>query len=231
MNVMIRRSRFDDADAIATIAAESLSAAVDPAAPRVRRILSEGRALVATAGESVLGFADAFITTDATGICRLELDLLAVAPGAERNGIGSALVAQSMASAAPARPSLVRALVRTTNLGMQRLCQRAGFQRSASAFALYIAASLPASAYQKADHGARVIPVSTLTYAGVWLEGSLNQAAINLASAMLSRTEAQLAGAVVPLCDSKTAALLDFNRFTPTGHYYWWTRRLRSDQS
>ncbi|MDE2777341.1 MAG: GNAT family N-acetyltransferase [Chloroflexota bacterium] len=226
--VQIRRSFAEDAYAIARIAEATAVASIDAASPRVRKILDGKRTAVATVCGAICGFVDGFFTADQNGARRFELDLLAVAPTAQGRGIGGKLVAASLAAAEDGGARLCRALVRRENATMRKLCQLHGFHRSADSHALYLRDAQPAAAWPR-QHVSHLLPVDTLGYAGIWIEGHLSQAAVDAAARLASIGGASLVGAVIPGVDVESAALLAANSFRIVGQYHWWTINLRND--
>ncbi len=224
MRATVRRSTLVDAGAISRIAAAALASTIDVESPRVRRFLSQGRALVATSGEEALGFADGFITLDDAGRRRYELDLLAVAPNAQGHGIGSALVAACVSAATARHADEIRALVRTSNAGMARILQRHGFRPSLQVHTLHVGQPGKAPATAR-PHEAHLIAVDTLTYSGIWLEGKLTQAALDVASRQLANAGG-IVGAVFPSRDASTIELLRANGFDHAGEFHWWSLSL-----
>jgi GNAT superfamily N-acetyltransferase len=222
MNVMIRRAIADDAGAIAILAAEALATPIDADSPRLRRLLAEGFTYTATLDEDVVGFADSFVTFDREGRARFELDLLAVAPQMQGGGIGSRLIEASLHAARHYEPALIRALVRSDNQRMRRLCHRHGFSLSEDNCALFITAPRPVNHRQR-QHRAQLIAVETLAYDGMWLEGALSQDAIDDAHWIAMRSNMSTIGAVVSGNATDALALLRVNAFIKVGDYNWWT--------
>jgi len=120
------------------------------------------------------------------------------------------------------------ALVRRDNSAMRKLCQLHGFQRAADSHALYLRDAQPAAAWPR-QHASHLLPVDTLGYAGIWIEGHLSQAAVDAAARLASIGGASLVGAVIPGVDVESAALLAANSFRIVGQYHWWTINLRND--
>lgn len=228
MSVLIRIANPADARAIGRIAADSGVASIDADARRVRRVLAESQAFVATIDAAVIGFAGCLFTAHPAGGRRFELDLLAVAPEAQSRGAGGKLVAASIAYARDERARQMRALVRRENAAMQRLCLRHGFARSSEAFELHVVNPQPVARRSRL-HNARVIPVETLSYAGIWLEGELSREAIADAHHLASQIEATVIGAVIPSKALETGKLLQASGFQKLGAYHWWTINLKSD--
>ena len=222
MRSQIRRAIPADAAAISQVAGLAGVAVIDAESPRVSQILDESRTLVATIDGAVVGFADGFITAGPGGVRRFELDLLAVAPAAQGRGVGGRLLQASLALAAEAGARRIRALVRSENGAMRRLCHCHGFTRSPGSFELFIIEP-QAVAPKSRRHDARLIAVETLAYAGLWLEGELSQAAINEAHRLASRSDLALIGAVIPGDAAPTGNLLRANGFQRIGAYHWWT--------
>ena len=228
MSVKIRPANSEDARAIERVAAETDVASIDADAPRVRKILGEDNTLVATKDAAVIGFISCFYTPHPTGGRRCELDLLAVALSAQNCGIGSRLVATSVADAADAGARQIRALVRCENAAMQQLCRRHGFAQSRDTYELQVVDPQPVTR-QSRLHNARLIAVETLSYAGLWLEGELSREAIADAHQLASHIDASVIGAVVPSKALETGKLLQASSFQKIGAYHWWTINLQSD--
>lgn len=228
MSVQIRIAIPEDARAIERIAADSGVASIDAGSPRVRRVLAKGLSFVATTDAAVIGFVGCLFTAHPKGGRRLELDLLAVAPEAQSRGAGCKLVAASIAYARDEGARQIRALVRCENAAMHRLCRRHGFARSPEAFELHVVNPQPVARRSRL-HNARLIPVETLSYAGLWLEGNLSAEAITDAHHMATQIEVRVISAVIPSEALETSKLLQARGFQKIGAYHWWTINLKSD--
>lgn len=227
MKVHIVVARADHRHGIAAVANDALSASIDVESPRVRRVLSGGNTFVAIADDEVAGFVSNFATRDAPGGSRFELDLLAVAPAWQGQGIGGRLVARSLLVASESGASTARALVRCENKPMQSICCRHGFQRSADVYQLFVSEERPAVYPAARANQAWIIPVETLTYSGYWLEGGISQSSIDAIRQLLrTHRERAVTGAVVPQSYRTTIDLLRSNSFEPIGEFDWWTLRL-----
>ena len=227
MNITIRPAMPDDAPAIAAISRLSLDTDMDESNIRSLLMLHRGFTRVAVLSGRVAGFADYFLTLSRADEIRLELDLLAVHPTAQGRGAGRQLVHAGIEQAKGLRVSSLRALVAADNHAMRRLCAGLGFACSDDSFDLFAAAApFPSSRRQ---HHARVsclIPVETLSYAGIWIEGAASLPAIDSAFAIASARKLNTVGAVVSRCDAAAQSLFRANHFDCLGAYDWWTLKV-----
>ena len=224
MRPEIRRARTDDAKAIARLIQACFGEYADPARVARRLALDSAFALVACQSGQVVAFADSFLTISAAGQRRMELDLLAVAESARGQGIASMLVARSMALAAETKADLLRALVAVDNEAMARVCGSLGLTPS-SPVALYVAdtVSCSESTISNAADSAHLVPVETLAYSGIWLEGVVSRAAIERARRLAVKRNFSRIGAVLPAGDSAARDLLAAADFSFVAAYRWWT--------
>ncbi|MCY4147030.1 MAG: GNAT family N-acetyltransferase [Chloroflexi bacterium] len=222
MTLLIRPAAQADMAVIAQIAATTFAEGILPQRDHLR----SNFLLVAEWHGAVVGFAASFLTRSAAGTTRFELDLLAVDAAARGRGVGSGLVARCIQTASASGADSLRALARTDNLVMSRIGARAGLLRSACAYDLYIAEATPMNAPASIAHAAHLVPVDTLTYRGIWLEGGLSQAAVDLAHHRAQSQQRSRIGALVPVADAPVAALLTKNGFVSVGEFCWWSLRL-----
>jgi len=175
--------------------------------------------LIAVQGNKVAGFVDGFMTTSANGIQRWEVDLLAVDPAYRGLGIATQLVMASTNAGRVAGASATRALVGTDNAASQRTFARCSFVRNPSRHALYVgsARSEPAP-----THDAHFIPVSTMNYTGVWVEGRLSKQSLTAAQAMRAQHHWDVAGAVIPVNLPTSIQAAQEVCYALVGEYEWW---------
>ena len=226
MSIQIRRAVADDAPSIAMISRASLDTEMDEARLRHLLLLMRGFTFVAVSSNGVVGFADYFLTVSPDGEIRLELDLLAAHPTARGKGIGRRLVRAGIEQAERLGVSILRALAAADNAAMQGLSGALGFRRSAESFFLFTAAPLPASFRHQHDIQACLVPVETLTYTGIWIEGAVSQAAIDNALFIAHARRLTTVGAAVSSQDAAACALLRANHFNCRGRYDWWSFSL-----
>ena len=225
MSVTIRRAEAADAAAVAEIAQEAFGDSID--LDYLAKALEAGSNFVALADGRAQGFAGGFVTVSGAGGRRFELDLLAVAAAARGMGLGTRLVQRSVEAASAQKVDVIRALVATGNLAMQRILGAAGFQRDEPARQLYARdlyeeRVLPGPP-KPSEPAAHLVAVDTLSYRGIWLEGQLSQAAIDEALARASQTDRSRVGAVIRRSARGEVKLLRANDFSCVGDYDWWT--------
>ncbi len=189
-------------------------------------LAAPGRAtLVADEDEGISGFADGFLTVAADGARRWELDLLAVHPMAQRRGIGRALVAACTEAGRDHEAESARALIRTDNIASQETFARCGYAPDPVPCSLWIAQNGEDDG-SAAPPGAHLIPVVTLNYRGVWIEGALTVEAFRAARAMRARHGWDSAGAVIRLEDAAGLEAALEAGFMAVGDYQWWIKPL-----
>ena len=225
MSIQIRRAVADDAADIAMISGASLNTEMDEARLRHLLLLRRGFTFVAALSNGVVGFADYFLTASQDDDIRLEFDLLAVHPQARGRGIGRELIRAGIKQAKRLDVSILRALVAADNTSMQGLCAALEFQPSQDNSALFVTSPRPTSHHQN-NAKSILIPVETLTYAGIWIEGAVSQAAIDNALFIAHARKLTTVGAVVSSQAAAAAALFRANHFDCRGKYDWWTFNL-----
>lgn len=229
MKLSLRRACPADAAAIARIAETCFGDAFD--SQRIRRLLEAGNrdCVVARDDGGVLAFADHFITVSGRNQRRLELDLLAVAPRVQGQGLGRRLLEKSVSLAQQRDVAALRALVRSDNLAMRRLCCSAGLKPSELEFNLYVAAPAAQSRQPLEVGAAHLIAVETFAYSGLWLEGAITRAAIGWALSTAHSRGMQTVGALLAQGEGSAAALLVECGFQLLGSFNWWTLNLKND--
>jgi GNAT superfamily N-acetyltransferase len=165
------------------------------------------------------GFCSGFMTHAADGTPRWEVDLLAVATEARGHGLGRSLVAHSVQSGRQQGAALCRGLIAVDNAASARCFEVNGF-RATSTCDLWVSA--PAAVEILPPHhpdSVHLIPVETLTYRGIWVEGRYDATAFAAAQQMALADRRVTIGAVIPDGTAHDAARL---KFTHVDTYRWW---------
>lgn len=218
--IHIRAARPTDAPQIVAILQAALSEAAS--VQRVARLLREESHItfVATLDGNTVGFVDQFVVR-LPQETRLELDLLAILPAAQRRGIGKKLVTYSKRWAMERGIARTRALVATGNASMQGLMRQVGFQSSMTTYVLMISDRLSV----RADW---CIPVDTFLYRGFWLEGGIRMRkplSIHWPDAVTG--DSFTVGSVIESAARDARQLLEAHGFEAIGTYHWWEFRLK----
>ena len=229
MNAAIRAAAPTDASALAAIAFEAFGETLDP--ERLAQRLGTGANLVALRDGAVVGFAGGFLTRSSKDELRFELDLLAVSGAARGHGLGKLLIEACLDLARCANVDRLRALVALDNLAMQSLCAACGLQRNdmphtimaVDAKNLLLSDRDSVSRIDPPESTNHLVPVETLTYSGIWLEGQITRRALDRARRIAILEGRERIGAVVAHNDARAKALLLSEGFASAGDYHWWT--------
>lgn len=179
---------------------------------------------VAIVDGRVVGMCDGFLTLDAGGRRRWEVDLLAVHPDQRGRGLGARLIAASSAAGQARGAAYARGLIALANAPSQRAFQRNGYQADPAVRELYVCRAL-AGEGPSLPADASLTPVHTLTYRGGWIEGQATEQALRAARAVGAASGWDCVGALLAEDDDlrQTAVALGFAR---VGAYQWWRRAL-----
>ncbi len=176
--------------------------------------------LASAAGRPV-GFCDSFTTVDREGALRWEIDLLGVLPTHHGQGLGTYLIRDALAALFPGA-SRARALIADENTASQAAFARCGFYRDLLPVLLYIADADPNAPQNAAAH---CIPVTTLTYSGLWVENARTAADFHAARGMAHAQGVNRVGSVIPQPDSDQRQAAESAGYTSVGRYGWWLAR------
>ncbi len=173
--------------------------------------------LLETSGDGALiGFVDGFSTASSEGVCRWEVDLLGVHPDHRGRGVAQRLIRASVAAGRELGAATARALVKLDNAASRAAFLRCGFAPDETVCDLYVS-DQAAAGRVSAPEDAYLIPVSTLTYGGVWVEGVQSAEALRAAQRARTRYGWDFAGAVIPV---RTLAMAETG-YALVGEYRW----------
>jgi GNAT superfamily N-acetyltransferase len=177
--------------------------------------------MVATVNGRVAGFVDGFLTLSADGVRRWEVDLLAVHPVYRNQGLASQLVMENSRAGFDMGADMARALIRLDNAGSQHTFIRCGYTCDQNEYALYVSLDtgcetgrLPSDAY--------LIPVGTINYRGLWVEGHVSVDGLRYAQKIWARCDYDLVGAVIPVSQYAAVRSAEDAGFALAGVYQWW---------
>lgn len=201
-------------------------------APHAHHLIENKKQLAWTAVEhgQVVGFVSSFLTSVIGGVRRWEVDLLAVLPSAQGKGLGQKLIEATTQDARTYRVKFARGLVRTDNVPAQKTFESAGYTTSGKIYNLYVWPPQQADSPIIPRSTVSILPIDTLTYRGVWVEGLEGQlvseaermAGIAAARALAYREGRDHASALVPVdVHLPENAVMDASL---QGQYQWWRR-------
>ncbi|MBK9122897.1 MAG: GNAT family N-acetyltransferase [Chloroflexi bacterium] len=194
-------------------------------ASRVERVLHSGEhhvvGTVEQDSDRLVGFCASFATRSGTSL-HWEIDLLGVISAARGNGIAPWLVQDSVSEGLRRGATVARALVRRDNHAARAVFSGLQFAESKPQ-TLWVAEPNGVSMTIEAVR-ADCIPVSTLTYDGIWVEDPRDASALEQARG-LTQNLSQVIGAVLPV-KSEAETWAEHAGYHRVGAYNWWTRDL-----
>lgn len=191
---------------------------------------------VAEAQGEVVGFVSAFITLARDGQTRWEIDLIAVEPAYQGQGIGRELIAKTYQDGQVRAADLARALIRVDNLPSQRAFSRVGFSSDGEIYQLLIWTPQPGAECPCPDWVA-LLPVDALTYRGLWIEGleSLSRQdqrrALEVARAVAAAESCDNTGTVFPARQVEHLPPPLRAEADLQGSYYWFSKQINEHSS
>ena len=186
---------------------------------------ADHRTTIALVEARIAGFVDGFKTHSASGQLRWEVDLLAVHPDYHSRKIGQQLIAESTQQARQLGAAVARGLVQVDNVPSQRAFQRCGYESDQTVYTLMVADAKP-SLVSASLKNAHLVPVNTLNYRGLWLEGDLTPDTLAAAQAACARLECAVVGTLIPVNDQGRLNVAAKNGYSAVSHYQWWLSPL-----
>jgi GNAT superfamily N-acetyltransferase len=169
----------------------------------------------------ITGLTAAFATTSQDKIKRWEVDLLAVHPQYQRQGIAKNLVNAITEIGREKDTKITRALIQIENIGSQRTFAACGYTTNSDIQTLYVSDGENTSTPDSVDE-CYLIPVSTLNYRGVWIEDKFLPETFKLAQTMRTRHQWDIAGAVIPTTNKQAITTAEANGFTFINYFQTW---------
>ena len=165
----IRLARPDDAQAIHLILQETWGESL-LSDVFINHISSpEHQVFVAVDGDEIAGFLSAFLAPKPTP--RWEIDLIIVRSTSREKGIGASLIEEALTYGSHLGARWAKASIRIDNYASQRTFSKAGFATDAQVRSLFLWDPLACQSATNVLETVHLIPVDTLTYRGLWIEG------------------------------------------------------------
>lgn len=224
MTITIRKAQTNDALAIAKLIELTHGDACD--ASRIAETINsqDHLTLVSAIDSQVVGVVFGFSTIAQNGTKRAELDLLGVDHEFSGRGLGKKLIRAFTEQSQQWNVALVRALVRADNVPMHHTIGKCGYTCDETICELHV---LNCDFHETAPvpESAHLLPVSTLTYSGVWLEGTISKHSIEAAKSHY-HTAYDVMGAVIPQDNIAALQVMQHHQSTRIGAYQWWVHRF-----
>ena len=165
----VRLAQVDDAEAIHLILQETWGESLlfDVFADHISS--PEHQGFVAVGAGEVVGFLSAFLVS--SPIPRWEIDLIIVHSANQGKGIGTSLIQEALTYGTHLGVHLAKASIRIYNYASQRAFSKVGFTTDAQVRSLLLWNPLAFKFVVSVPETVYFIPVDTLTYRGLWIEG------------------------------------------------------------
>ena len=167
----VRRATAEDAEGICRVLHKIWNQRIDEEVFNAHLHSDKCGIWVATANGDVAGFVSAFQTCDLNHRGRWEIDLVAVRPPSRGRGLGQRLVCRAWKESERLKLNFSRAFIRVTNAESQRVFQKVGFVTDRRLYILHLWPPIPSNEEVQCSKRVNLIPVDTLTYRGLWIEG------------------------------------------------------------
>jgi ribosomal protein S18 acetylase RimI-like enzyme len=189
---------------------------------------------VAADGDDVAGFVSAFLTVGVGGVRRWEVDLLAVRRASRGQRLGQKLVTAACQDVARHNVSVVRAAIQVDNIASQRTFENAGFATDRRVHELLLCTPKLSDDPDVHPKDVALLPVDTVTYRGLWIEGltsaglsaELQRDVVRTARSIVAREERLNTGALVPVDEVHLLAADLRNQASVHGEYYWFVKLI-----
>jgi N-acetylglutamate synthase-like GNAT family acetyltransferase len=224
---MIRKATVNDAQAIKTLK-DTIWPSDATDEKHITSIISNPNQtiFIDEINAEITGLAAGFMTHFQDNTPRWEIDLLAVHTDHQRKGIAKNLVNALTEVGREQGAKTARALIQTQNIGSQRTFSACGYVTDGDIRALYVSDAESANNVESID-GCHLIPVSTLNYNGVWIEGEFKPESFILGQAMRTQHQWDIAGAIIPIANEQAITDAEANGFVFINHFQAWICNLR----
>ena len=129
----------------------------------------EHQVFVAVEAGEVAGFLSAFLMSNPTP--RWEIDLIIIRSTSQGKGIGTSLIQEALTYGSHLGVGWAKASIRIDNYASQRAFSKVGFTTDAQMRSLLLWNPLAWKFATNIPETVHLIPVDTLTYRGLWIEG------------------------------------------------------------
>ncbi|MBN1994218.1 MAG: GNAT family N-acetyltransferase [Anaerolineae bacterium] len=228
----IRRATLKDIDGLAAVVQAVWGEALDFGLCRAHLKSDTTTVWVAAADKKIVGFVSAFLTRGQHNVRRWEVDLLAVRPASRGRQIGQKLVEATWQDARQRQVNLARAVVRIDNIASQRTFERAGYLTDGQVYKLFLWSPEAGDGVNTYLKNVTLVPVDTLTYRGLWIEGLAGggvsadeqRQAVKTAQILLAQQGRLTTGALIAAADEVHLAADLRATAILHGEFHWWQK-------
>ena len=165
----IRSARPDDAQAVHLILQQTWGESLLFDVFNDHISSPEHQVFVAVDGGEIAGFLSAFLVP--SPMPRWEIDLIIVRSESQGKGMGTFLIEEALTYGSNLGVHCAAASIRVDNYASQRAFSKAGFTTDAQARSLFLWDPLICEFAPDVPEAVHLIPVDTLTYRGLWIDG------------------------------------------------------------
>ncbi len=229
----IRLAHTDDGDAINRILQETWGESLlyDVFVDHISSL--EHQIFVADKAGEVTGFLSAFLLSKP--IPQWEIDLIVVHPTSQGKGIGTSLIEEALSYGSNLGAYCSKASIRVDNHASQRVFCKAGFTTDAQEHSLLLWDSFACESATQVPETVRLMPVDTLTYRGLWIEGFFvsqlslmeQHRVIRAAQSRIFHESRINTGMMIPDSLKQTVAPDLLVSATDHGKYHHWCRKFK----
>jgi hypothetical protein len=171
---------------------------------------------------------------DKNGKRRWEVDLLAVRRASQGQRLGQRLVEAACADERILGTPLARAAIRVDNIASQKTFENAGFKTDGEIHRLLTWTPTQDNGSIVYGGSVTLVPVDTLTYRGLWLEGLTaynvdideQRSAVHMARSIIAWEGRHNTGAMIPAIGSHRLAPDLEESAKLVGEYHWFVKRM-----
>ena len=165
----IRSARPDDAQAVHLILQQTWGESLLFDVFNDHISSPEHQVFVAVDGGEIAGFLSAFLVP--IPMPRWEIDLIIVRSASQGKGIGTSLIGKALTYGSNLGARWAKASIRIDNYASQRSFSKTGFITDAQVRSLFLWDPLVCESVPDVPESVHFIPVNTLLYRGLWIEG------------------------------------------------------------
>lgn len=228
--ISLRKAEPADVEGIKTVLRDVWDQDVLPAVCRAQIEDDASDLWVAAVDGAVGGFVSAFLTVTSDGQRRWEIDLIAVRPASQGQGLGTRLIRRVCEDSRARTASVTRALIRVENVPSQTAFEKAGFAMDRRRHRLFLWPPGSGGETHAYIGPVTLLPVDTLTYRGLWIEGLTSvpaeeqHRAVNVARSIVAAEGRLNTGAVIPADEENRLAPDLRDKARLHGEYHWFEK-------